>query len=51
MIDWKLAVTVLMIVPLIGIAFSFVFSRVRVLFKKSQETIDWLNRIINESIL
>lgn len=51
MIDWKLAVAVLMIVPLIGIAFSLVFSRVRVLFKKSQETIDWLNRIINESIL
>jgi len=42
---------VLAIVPIIGITFAFVFSKVRVLFKASQETIDWLNRIIDESIL
>jgi ATP-binding cassette subfamily B protein len=51
MINWQLALTVLSIVPIIGIAFSFVLSKVRKLFKSSQETIDWLNRIINESIL
>jgi ATP-binding cassette subfamily B protein len=51
MINWKLALAVLAVVPIIGIAFSFIFSRVSKLFKVSQETIDWLNRVINESIL
>ena len=41
----------LLIVPIIGITFAFVFAKVRLLFKSSQETIDWLNRVINESIL
>jgi len=51
LIDWKLALAVLSIVPIIGIAFTIVLSKVRKLFTVSQETIDWLNRIINESIL
>lgn len=51
MIDWKLAIAVLTIVPIIWIAFSIMFSKVRKLFKLTQETIDWLNRVINESIL
>lgn len=50
-INWKLALAVLLIVPVIGFSFAFVLSRVRKLFKSSQETIDWLNRIINEGIL
>ena len=50
MIDWKLALAVLAIVPIIGIAFFIVFRKVSKLFKSQQETIDWLNRIINESI-
>jgi ATP-binding cassette subfamily B protein len=51
MIDWKLALAVLAVVPIIGFAFAYVLGRVRKLFKVSQETVDWLNRIINESIL
>jgi ATP-binding cassette, subfamily B, bacterial len=51
MINWQLALAVLTIMPIIGITFSFVLSKVRKLFKSSQENIDWLNRIINESIL
>ncbi len=51
MINWKLAIAVLAIVPIIWIAFYIVFSNVSKLFKSAQETIDWLNRIINESIL
>jgi ATP-binding cassette, subfamily B, bacterial len=51
MINWKLALSVLAVLPIIGGVFWFIFSKVRVLFKQSQETIDWLNRIINESIL
>ena len=50
-IDWKLALAVLLIVPVVGGTFFFIFGRVRKLFKRSQEAIDWLNRVINESIL
>jgi len=50
-INWKLALTVISIVPIIGVTFFIVFRRVRVLFKKSRENIDWLNKIINESII
>ena len=51
MINWRLALAVLLIIPLIGGTFYAVLIRVRKLFKKSQEAIDWLNRVINESIL
>jgi len=50
-IDWKLALSVLTIIPVISGAFYFVFRKVRVLFKKSREVIDWLNKVISESIL
>ncbi|MDD4971066.1 MAG: ABC transporter ATP-binding protein [Paludibacter sp.] len=50
-IDWKLALSVLVIIPLISIAFYLVFRKVRVLFKKSREVIDWLNKVISESIM
>jgi ATP-binding cassette subfamily B protein len=51
LINWKLALAVLTIVPLIGVTFFLVLARVRLLFRESQEAIDWLNRVINESIL
>jgi len=51
MINWKLALAVLLIVPIIATAFFVVFRKVRVIFRKSREVIDALNRIINESIL
>ncbi|MBN2638376.1 MAG: ABC transporter ATP-binding protein [Bacteroidales bacterium] len=50
-IDWKLAIPVIMIIPIIGIVFFIVLKKVRVLFKRSREVVDWLNKIINESIL
>jgi ATP-binding cassette subfamily B protein len=50
-INWKLALAVLVIVPIIATAFFIVFRKVKVLFRKSREVIDALNRIINESIL
>ena len=37
--------------PFIGIIFYLALKKVRELFKKGQEAIDWLNRVINESIL
>jgi ATP-binding cassette subfamily B protein len=50
-INWKLALSVLSIIPIISTAFYLVFRKVGVLFKKSREVIDWLNKVINESIM
>jgi len=50
-INWRLGLSVLGIVPFIGITFYLALKKVRELFKKGQEAIDWLNRVINESIL
>lgn len=50
-INWRLALTVISIVPVIGGAFFIVMKKVRVLFRRSRENIDMLNRIINESIM
>ncbi|HEV3252751.1 MAG TPA: ABC transporter transmembrane domain-containing protein, partial [Puia sp.] len=51
LINWKLALAVLTIIPIIGGTFYTILGKVRVLFKKSRETIDWLNKVLNESIL
>ncbi len=50
-INWRLGLGVLAIVPFIGVVFYLALKKVRELFKKGQEAIDWLNRVINESIL
>ena len=50
-INWRLGLGILGVVPIVGDTFYFVLRKVRILFKKGQEAIDWLNRVINESIL
>lgn len=50
-INWRLGLVVLLIIPIIATTFFFVFKKVKTLFKKTQEVIDWLNKVINESIL
>lgn len=50
-INWKLALTIITIIPIIGVTFFLVIKKVSVLFKQSREVIDWLNKVINESIL
>jgi len=50
-INWKLGLTTIAIIPIIGGAFYIVLRKVKALFKKSREVIDWLNKVINESIL
>ena len=50
-INWRLALCVIAIIPVIGGTFAYVLKRVRALFRKSREVIDWLNKVINESIL
>jgi ATP-binding cassette subfamily B protein len=50
-INWRLALPVIAIIPIIGGTFAIILLKVRVLFMKSREVIDWLNKVINESIL
>ena len=50
-INWKLGLTVITVVPIIGVIFFLVLRKVRKLFTKSQEAIDWLNKVIGETIL
>jgi len=50
-IDWKLGLAVIAVLPIIGVAFRIVLGKIRNLFTQAQQTIDRLNRIINESIL
>ena len=49
--NWKLGLATLAILPIIGVTFFTIFSRVGGLFKESQGIIDRLNKVINESIL
>ncbi len=50
-INWKLALCVIAIIPIIGVTFFVVLKKVRTLFIQSRAVIDWLNKVINESIL
>lgn len=49
--NWKLALAVLATLPIIMVAFVMIFSKARTLFRRSQEVVDRLNQVINESIL
>ena len=51
LLDWKLALVVMLVLPIIAVSFYVVLGKVRKLFLKSQEIIDWLNSVISESIL
>jgi ATP-binding cassette subfamily B protein len=50
-INWRLAIWVVAIIPIIAVTFVIILKKVQVLFKKSREVVDWLNKVINESIL
>ncbi|MEO6904913.1 MAG: ABC transporter transmembrane domain-containing protein, partial [Ginsengibacter sp.] len=47
-INWRLGLVVLLIIPIIAFTFIIIFKKVKTLFKKTQEVIDWLNKVINE---
>jgi len=51
MINYKLAVPIIATIPLIGGTFFIVLRKVRILFRRGREVIDWLNKVINESIM
>ena len=50
-IDWRLASMVLGVLPVVGGTFFVVIRRVRSIFTRVQEAVDWLNKVITESIL
>lgn len=50
-LNWKLALAVLAILPLIGVSFVVLMGRVRKLFGLVQAVIDRLNRVLHENIV
>lgn len=50
-INWKLALAVLLLLPVIGVMFFVVFRKLGPLFKRTQELIDSFNGILNESVV
>jgi len=50
-INWKLALVVLAIIPIIGVVFGSVLKSIQPLFLLTQQIIDKLNKVINESIV
>jgi ATP-binding cassette subfamily B protein len=50
-LNWRLALAVMVVLPIIASIFYIVLARIRKLFKEAQEILDWLNKVITESIL
>lgn len=50
-INWRLAVPILLSVPILLFAFGYIFKSIEKYFVQGQMIIDKLNRIINESII
>jgi ATP-binding cassette subfamily B protein len=50
-IDIQLALIAIITLPIIGITFFFIFKNISSLFRASQETLEKINKIINESVL
>lgn len=51
MINWKLALAVLSVIPIIAVTFGIAFSKMGPLFGRNQSIIDKLNTVISGSIL
>lgn len=49
--NWRLGLIVICIIPVIGGAFFIILKKIRAYFKKAQEVLDKLNKVINEAIL
>jgi ATP-binding cassette, subfamily B, bacterial len=49
--NWKLALVVLALISVIWVARSIIMKKIRKFFREVQGIIDWLNKVINESIL
>jgi ATP-binding cassette subfamily B protein len=49
--NWKLALLVLLLISVIWVARTVIMKKIRKFFREVQGIIDWLNKVINESIL
>ena len=49
--NWRLGLCVIVIIPVIGFTFFLTLRKVRAIFIKARSVMDWLNKVINESIL
>jgi ATP-binding cassette subfamily B protein len=49
--NWKLALLVLLLTSVIWVARTVIMKKIRQFFREIQGIIDWLNKVINESIL
>jgi ATP-binding cassette subfamily B protein len=49
--NWKLALVVLLLISVIWVARTIIMKKIRQFFREIQGIIDWLNKVINESIL
>ncbi|MGP1609448.1 MAG: ABC transporter ATP-binding protein, partial [Burkholderiales bacterium] len=50
-LDWELASIVLLVIPLLGGTFFVIMGKMRPYFMQGREVIDWLNKVIRESIV
>ncbi|MBO9202503.1 MULTISPECIES: ABC transporter ATP-binding protein [Niastella] len=50
-INWKLALVVLLLISVIWVTRTVIMKKIRKFFREVQGIIDWLNKVINESIL
>jgi ATP-binding cassette subfamily B protein len=50
-LNWRLALGVLSLVPLIGFSFALVLKRLRPVFRETRQVVDRLNKVIHESVV
>ena len=49
--NWRLGLVVLLLIAVIWVARTVIMKKIRTFFREVQGIIDWLNKVINESIL
>jgi len=50
-LNWRLALAVLLAIPVVGLSFAVVLARLRPIFRETRLVIDRLNKIINEGVV
>lgn len=50
-LNWRLALAVLLAIPVVGFSFAVVLARLRPIFRETRLVIDRLNKVINEGVV
>lgn len=50
-LNWRLALAVLLAVPVVALSFALVLARLRPIFRQTRQVIDRLNKVINEGVI